>query len=107
MVNHFQEIKIMQIKVLGTGCTNCKTTLKLIEQVAVEKGASVQLEKVEDIQAIMSYGVMSTPGVVIDGTVVHAGGVPSRDKIAGWFSGTVAAPAPATGGGCCGGGKCS
>ena len=34
----------------------------------------------------MSYGIMSTPGVVIDGKVVHAGGVPSRDKIAGWLS---------------------
>ena len=96
-----------QIKVLGTGCANCKTTLKLIEEVAAEKGVSVQLEKVEDIQAIMGYGVMSTPGVVIDGKVVHAGGVPSREKIAGWLAGTAdASPAAAQSGGCCGGGKC-
>jgi len=73
------------IKVLGTGCANCKTTLKLIEEMAKEKGLEIQLEKVEDIQAIMGYGVMSTPGVVLDGKVVHAGGVPSRDKIAGWL----------------------
>jgi small redox-active disulfide protein 2 len=73
------------IKVLGTGCANCKTTLKLIEDIAKEKGAEIQLEKIEDIQAIMGYGVMSTPGVVLDGKVVHAGGVPSRDKIAGWL----------------------
>ncbi|GAB4128226.1 MAG: thioredoxin family protein [Sideroxydans sp.] len=73
------------IKVLGTGCANCKTTLKLIEEAAREKGVAVELEKVEDIQAIMGYGVMSTPGVVVDGKVVHAGGVPSRDKIAGWL----------------------
>jgi small redox-active disulfide protein 2 len=73
------------IKVLGTGCANCKTTLKLIEDAAKEKGVTVELEKVEDIQAIMSYGVMSTPGVVVDGKVVHAGGVPSRDKIIGWL----------------------
>ncbi|MGA7595210.1 MAG: thioredoxin family protein [Gallionella sp.] len=73
------------IKVLGTGCVNCKTTLKLIEDAAKEKGVAVELEKVEDIQAIMSYGVMSTPGVVVDGKVVHSGGVPSRDKIAGWL----------------------
>jgi small redox-active disulfide protein 2 len=73
------------IKVLGTGCANCKTTLKLIEEMAKETGAEIQLEKVEDLQAIMSYGVMSTPGVVLDGKVVHAGGVPSRDKIAGWL----------------------
>lgn len=74
-----------EIKVLGTGCANCKATLKLIEDVAKEKGVKIELEKVEDIQAIMAYGVMSTPGVVVDGKVVHAGGVPSRDKIAGWL----------------------
>jgi len=45
----------------------------------------VKLEKIEDLQAIMGYGVMSTPGVVIDGRVVHAGGVPSRAKIESWF----------------------
>jgi small redox-active disulfide protein 2 len=73
------------IKVLGTGCANCKTTLKLIEEAAKGKGVEIQLEKVEDIKGIMSYGVMSTPGVVVDGKVVHAGGVPSRDKIAGWL----------------------
>ncbi len=73
------------IKVLGTGCANCKTTLKLIEEVAKEKGIALQLEKVEDMQSIMSYGVMTTPGVVVDGKVVHAGGIPSRDKIAGWL----------------------
>ena len=73
------------IKVLGTGCANCKTTLKLIEEMAKEKGAEIQLEKVEDMQAIIGYGVMSTPGVVLDGKVVHAGGVPSRVKIAGWL----------------------
>ena len=73
------------IKVLGTGCANCKTTLKLIEEAAKVKGIEIQLEKIEDIQAIMAYGVMSTPGVVVDGKVMHAGGVPSRDKIAGWL----------------------
>ena len=96
----------MEIKVLGTGCANCKTTLKLIEDVAAEKGVAVQLEKVEDIQAIMGYGVMSTPGVVIDGKVVHAGGVPSREKIAGWLAGKADAPQAAPLGGCCSGGKC-
>jgi small redox-active disulfide protein 2 len=98
----------MDIKVLGTGCANCKTTLKLIDEVAAEKGVSVQLEKVEDIQAIMGYGVMSTPGVVIDGKVVHAGGVPSRDKIAGWLAGAAqTAEAAPQKGGCCCGSKCS
>jgi small redox-active disulfide protein 2 len=74
------------IKVLGTGCANCKNTLKLIGEVAREKGLEVELEKVEDIAAIMGYGVMSTPGVVIDGKVVHAGGVPDRRKVEGWLA---------------------
>lgn len=73
------------IKVLGTGCANCQNTLKLIAEVAEAKGADVQIEKIEDLQQIMSHGVMSTPGVVIDGKVVHAGGVPARSKVEGWF----------------------
>ena len=73
------------IKVLGTGCANCQNTLKLIDEVARAKGVAVQLEKVEDLQQIMIHGVMSTPGVVIDGKVVHAGGVPARAKVESWF----------------------
>lgn len=75
-----------QIKVLGSGCANCKRTLALIDEAAKAKGIEVTLEKVEDLVGIMSYGVMSTPGVVIDGQVVHAGGVPDRQKIDGWLS---------------------
>ena len=73
------------IKVLGTGCANCQSTLKLIEEVAKTKGTELLLEKVEDLKQIMGYGVMSTPGVVIDGKVVHAGGVPARSKVESWF----------------------
>ena len=73
-------------KVLGSGCANCKTTARLIEDIAREKGVDVVVEKVEDIKDIMSYGVMSTPGVVIDDKVVHAGGVPDAKTVAGWFS---------------------
>jgi small redox-active disulfide protein 2 len=74
------------IKVLGPGCANCKATIKLIEQVAQEKGVAVTLQKVEEMRDIVGYGIMSTPGVVIDGKVVHAGGIPSRDKILQWLS---------------------
>lgn len=77
----------MDIKVLGSGCTNCKNTVNLIEQVAQAQGVAINMEKVEDMRAIMGYGVMSTPAVVVNGKVVHAGGVPSRDKIAQWLVG--------------------
>ena len=79
----------MDIKVLGTGCANCKSTIALIDQIAKSKGVSVTLEKVEELRDIMSYGVMSTPGVVINGKVVHAGGIPSRDKIEQWLAASV------------------
>ncbi len=76
----------MDIKVLGTGCANCRNTIALIEQVAREKGVAMTLAKVEELREIMGYGVMSTPGVVIDGQVVHAGGVPSRGKVEQWLA---------------------
>ncbi|MEW5892829.1 MAG: thioredoxin family protein [Pseudomonadota bacterium] len=75
-----------EIKVLGSGCANCETTAKLIAEVAQAKGVEVAIEKVQDMGAILGYGVMSTPGVVIDGKVVHAGGVPDRKKIEQWLS---------------------
>ena len=75
-----------EIKVLGSGCANCKRTVKLIEDAAKAKGVEVRLEKVEDLKSIAGYGVMSTPGVVIDGKLVHAGGVPGREKIEQWLN---------------------
>jgi len=74
------------IKVLGTGCANCKTVAKLIAAVAEEKGIAIELEKVEEIREIMSFGILATPGVVVDGQVVHSGGIPSRDKIEQWLT---------------------
>jgi predicted thioredoxin/glutaredoxin len=57
----------------------------LIASVANALGVSIQLEKVESLPEIMRYGVMSTPGVVIDGKVVHAGGVPTRAQVESWL----------------------
>jgi len=73
------------IKVLGSGCAKCVTTAKLIEEIAAEKGVQIKLEKVTDLAQIVGYGVMSTPGVVIDGKVVHTGGIPDRARIDGWL----------------------
>ena len=75
-----------EIKVLGTGCAKCKSTIALIEQVAQAMGVEIELKKVEEPRDIMVYKVMSTPGVVIDGKVVHAGGIPSREKIEQWLA---------------------
>ncbi|MHB8839845.1 MAG: thioredoxin family protein [Gemmatimonadaceae bacterium] len=76
-----------KVQVLGAGCANCKRTAALIQQVADARGVPITLEKVEDHQQIASFGVMHTPGVVIDGVVMHAGGVPAREKVEGWMQG--------------------
>lgn len=74
-----------EVQVLGTGCANCRTTVRLIEEVAQQRGVDIELQKVERIEDIAAAGVMRTPGVVVDGRVVHAGGIPTRDAIAGWL----------------------
>jgi small redox-active disulfide protein 2 len=79
-------IPMKNIKVLGSGCRNCEITANAIIQAAKEAGVEVELEKVTDIAQIMSYGVMSTPGVVIDGKLVHAGGVPAPAQVRTWLS---------------------
>jgi len=73
------------IKVLGSGCKTCVNTAKLIEDKAQALGVAVEIEKVTDMAAIVGYGVMSTPGVVVDGKVVHAGGLPKPDAVESWL----------------------
>ena len=77
---------MFNVKVLGSGCNNCKKTQKLIEDVTEKNGIPITLEKVEDMAEIMSYGIMSTPGVIIDGKIAHAGGIPDKVTILSWFS---------------------
>ena len=74
------------IKVLGPGCSNCVQTAKLITKVAEELGVDVEIEKEADLAAIMGYGALSTPGVVIDEKLVHTGGVPSATQVREWLS---------------------
>jgi small redox-active disulfide protein 2 len=74
------------IKVLGSGCKNCETTARLISIAAEQAGVEIELEKVTEMAQIMGYGVMSTPGVVVDGKVVHAGGLPGPDQVRRWVT---------------------
>ena len=73
------------IKVLGTGCAKCKSTVELINNVASQANTEIMLEKVEELPQIMAYGVMSTPAVVVNDVVVHKGGIPSREQIESWI----------------------
>ena len=74
------------VKVLGSGCKNCQVTASIIEQQAQEMGVEIELEKVQDLEKIMVYGVMSTPAVVIDEMVVHKGSVPTAEDVKGWLA---------------------
>ncbi len=74
-----------KVKVLGSGCANCKSTAALINEVADALKITIDIEKVEDFAQIMAYGVMATPAVVIDEQVVHKGGIPKRDSIEEWL----------------------
>lgn len=74
-----------KVQVLGSGCANCRTTARLIEEVAQARGVPIELHKVERIEEIAAAGVLRTPGVIVDGKLVHAGGIPNREAIAGWL----------------------
>jgi small redox-active disulfide protein 2 len=75
-----------EIKVLGSGCRSCELTARLLEEEARALGVDVSLEKVTDLAAMMGYGVLATPGVVVDGKVVHSGGVPRHEAVRGWLT---------------------
>lgn len=76
---------MQQFKVLGMGCSKCAKTVESIERIAKELGIAVQIEKIEEPQQIIAYGVMSTPAVVLNEVVVHAGSIPHRDSIEQWL----------------------
>lgn len=71
----------MNIKILGSGCANCKKLQAVTEEVVKEMGVAATIEKVEDIQKIMGYGVMRTPAIVIDEKVKAFGRIPGKDEI--------------------------
>ena len=71
----------MEVKVLGPGCAKCKTTFQVIEKVIKENNLDVKLTKVDDIMEMMSYNIMTTPAVVVDGEVKMKGQVPSESDV--------------------------
>lgn len=77
---------MLSIKVLGPGCANCKkmeaTAQKAVDRVGVE----AEIVKVTDYGEIMSYNIMSTPGLVIDETVVAAGRIPKDEEVVAWIT---------------------
>jgi len=74
------------IKILGTGCQKCKTLTGLVQEVVFENNIKATIEKVEDIQEIMKYNVLSTPALVIDDRVSMNGRIPSKAELLALFN---------------------
>ena len=74
------------VKVLGPGCKRCEATEQMVRSEAQKLGVEVTIEKVTDYAEIAKFGIVSTPGVVIDGKVVHAGGLPKAEDLAQWLA---------------------
>ncbi|WP_128293535.1 thioredoxin family protein [Afifella aestuarii] len=74
------------VKVLGPGCKRCETTEAMVRNAAERLGIEAKVQKVTDYAEIARYGVASTPGIVIDGKLVHAGGLPREDKLEEWLT---------------------
>ena len=73
------------VKVLGPGCKRCEATEAMVKDAAARLGIDVKVEKVTDYAEIARFGIVSTPGIVIDGKVVHAGGLPKEDALETWL----------------------
>ena len=76
----------MKIQILGTGCPKCKKTYENVERAVKDLGLCTEVEKVEDLKAIMGFGVMITPALAVDGQVKVAGKVPTVDEIKKFIS---------------------
>ncbi len=76
----------MDIRVLGTGCAKCKTLYEATEKAVQQLGCAATLTKVEKIADIMSYRVMMTPALVIDGEVKAAGRIPTEAELTTWIT---------------------
>ncbi|MGJ5066362.1 thioredoxin family protein [Bradyrhizobium oligotrophicum] len=74
------------VKILGSGCKRCVQTAAMASAEASKLGIEIELEKITDFADIARFGIASTPGVVIDGKVVHAGGLPKAEDMAKWLS---------------------
>jgi small redox-active disulfide protein 2 len=74
------------VKILGQGCGSCAWTERLVRSVIAGLAVDAEVEKVTETSAMIAYGVRSSPAVVLDGRVVHAGGIPTRAAVESWFA---------------------
>ena len=77
----------MKVKILGTGCKKCQTLEAKVREVVQQNNIDAEVEKVTDLSTIVSYGIMMTPGLVIDEKVKSYGTIPKDDQILSWLRG--------------------
>ncbi len=77
----------MKVKVLGTGCKKCTNLENKIKELISENGIDAEIEKISDINEIMNYGIMMTPGLVIDEEVKSVGIIPKEEQLINWLKG--------------------
>lgn len=75
----------MEIKVLGSGCSKCRSTIGMIERAAQAAGVEIEIVKIQNFDEIRQYGVKATPAVIIGGKIVHSGGLPAHEQVQAWL----------------------
>ena len=82
-----KKVKLMiNVKVLGSGCANCKQLEATVRKVVETHNLAAEIEKVTDYADIMKWPILSTPGLVVNGTLVSAGRIPSESEITHWLT---------------------
>ena len=76
---------MLDVKILGPGCTNCTNLERLCRETVSENNINASIEKITDYRDIMSYGILSTPGLVINGKVVLSGKLPTKTTLTHWL----------------------
>lgn len=76
---------MLNIKILGGGCANCKRLEQVARKVAADLGIEAEFEKVTNFEEIMKYPIVSTPGLVVNGKVLSSGRIPSEAEVAAWL----------------------
>jgi small redox-active disulfide protein 2 len=78
---------IMKVQILGSGCAKCKTLEERVRQLVTKHRLPIEVEKVTDLQEIIKYGIMMTPGLVVDGVVKSVGSIPKDEQLLIWMKG--------------------
>lgn len=77
---------MLDIKILGPGCANCKRVEMIVRKVVVNQGLEAEIEKVTDFQEISKYPILSTPGLVLNGKVLSSGRIPTEAEVREWLT---------------------